>query len=172
MGNTIFGALSGEFKVSYGQFIHEIVDKLVSVLGKKKPTPVSPYLFHLCSKFECLRREEIQKIEVARECLELGIAPEVEPNVEEKDSDRGSLSPEAKQQKQTPSPCSRMKTTFKSPRGKSPVWNPDWKDMRCLDLGRWPFPTGSGRARSSLKSLFQDGSSDQRSFSAPRQLQG
>ena len=59
IGNTIFGALSGEYKVSWGQVIHEVVDKLVSMLGKRKPTPISPYLFHLYSKFECLRKEEI-----------------------------------------------------------------------------------------------------------------
>ena len=59
IGNTIFGALSREYKVSWGQVIHEIVDKLISVLGKKKFTPVSSYLFHLYSKFECLRKEEI-----------------------------------------------------------------------------------------------------------------
>ena len=59
VGNTVFGALSGEYKVSWGQVLHEVVDKLVFVLGKGKPTPVSPYLFHFYSKFECLREEEI-----------------------------------------------------------------------------------------------------------------
>ena len=37
IGNTVFGALSGENKVSWGQVIHEVVDKLVSVLGKGNP---------------------------------------------------------------------------------------------------------------------------------------
>ena len=59
IGNTIFGALSGEYKVTWGQILNKVVDKLVSVLGKGKPTPISPYLFHLYSKFECLREEEI-----------------------------------------------------------------------------------------------------------------
>ena len=68
--------------------IHEVVDKLVSVLGKRKPTPVSPYLFHLYSKFECLRKQEMQQLEIARECLELGVAPEVDPDVVEIESDR------------------------------------------------------------------------------------
>ena len=58
--NTVFGALSREYKVSWRHVIHEVVDKLVSMLGKRKPTPVSPYLFHLYSKFECLRKEEMQ----------------------------------------------------------------------------------------------------------------
>ena len=105
--------------------IHKVVDKLVSVLGKRKPIPISPYLFHLYSKFECLRKEEMQQLEVARECLELGIAPEVDPDVVEIESDRDSLSPDMKQQIPAPSLRSRMKTTFRSPKGKSLVRNPN-----------------------------------------------
>ena len=95
MGNIIFGALSGEYKVSWGHIFYEIVDKLVSELYKGKPTPISPYLFHFYSKYECLREEELQEIEVARECLELRVAPEAEtqPNVVELGSNRKLLSP-------------------------------------------------------------------------------
>ena len=112
-----------------------MVVRLVSVLGKRKPTLVSPYLFHLYSKYECLRGEEIQQIEVAREYLELGVAPEAEPepDVVEIDSDRGSLSPREQHKN------SQVKTTYKSHKGKSPVWNLDWKDMNCLHLGDDPF---------------------------------
>ena len=60
IGNTIFGALCREYKISWGQILHKVVDKLVSVLEKGKHTPITPYLFHLYSKFECLRGEEIQ----------------------------------------------------------------------------------------------------------------
>ena len=139
IGNMVFGALSGEYKVSWGQVIHEVVDKLVSVLGKRKPTPVSPYLFYLYNKFECLRREEMQQIEVARECLVMGVAPEAKPDVVEIESDRGSLSPDARQQTPGPSPHSRGKTTFQLPKGKSPVRNPNWKDLSALDLDNDPF---------------------------------
>ena len=38
----------------------------------------------------------MQQLEVAKECLELGIAPEVDSDVVEIESDRGSLSPKAK----------------------------------------------------------------------------
>ena len=58
VGNTIFGALSGEYKVTWRQVFHEVVDKLVSRLGKEKSTPISLYLFHLYSKFKCLREED------------------------------------------------------------------------------------------------------------------
>ena len=60
VGNTIFGALSKIKKISWGQVLHEVVDKLVSGLEKGKPTPISPYLFHLYNRFECLREDEMQ----------------------------------------------------------------------------------------------------------------
>ena len=137
IGNTVFGALKGEYLVSWGMVIHEVVDKLVSVLGKKKPTPVSPYLFHFYSKNECLRKEEMQQIEVARECLALEVAPETDPDVVELESDEGSLSPV--QMIPERSPRSRIKTTFRSPKGKSPVRNPDWKDLSNLEMEDEPF---------------------------------
>ena len=59
VGNTIFGTLSSEYKVSWGQVFYEIVDKLVSELDKGKPTPIRPNLFHLYSKYECPREEEL-----------------------------------------------------------------------------------------------------------------
>ena len=60
VGNTIFGALSKIRKVNWGQVLYEVVDKLVSGLKKEKPTPISPYLFHLYNRFECLREDEMQ----------------------------------------------------------------------------------------------------------------
>ena len=131
--NTIFGALSGEYKVSWGQVIHELVDKLVSVLGKRKPTPVSPYLLHLYYKSECIRKDEIQKMEVAKECLDMGFATEDKAEEEQDKSDRASLSPNACRQS-SPSTGKRMKTTIRSPKGKSPG-----HDLSCLDTTDNPF---------------------------------
>ena len=135
IGNTVFGALCGEYKVSWGMVIHEVVEKLVSVLGKRKPTPVSPYLFHLYGKFNCLRKEESQQLEVAKECLEFGVPPEQQPDdVEE--SDRGSLSPEVRP---TVPAAQRAKATFKSPRGKESARSPERKDLAFLDMDNGPF---------------------------------
>ena len=78
VGNTIFGALSGEYKISWGQVFHVVVDKLVFGLEKGKPTPISPYPFHLYNRFECLREDEMQQIEIAKECLEHDVGPEAE----------------------------------------------------------------------------------------------
>ena len=63
MDNTIFGALSGVRKFSWGLIFQEVVDKLVSGLEKGKPSPISPYLFHLYHRFECLRGDEMDMLE-------------------------------------------------------------------------------------------------------------
>ena len=95
VGNTIFISLSREYKVNWDQVIHEVVHRLVAHLEKKKPSPISPYLFHLYSRNECLKEEEIEELEVARKYLELGITPDVAGHLEvvEIDSERESLSP-------------------------------------------------------------------------------
>ena len=95
VGNTIFGALAGEYKVNWGQVIQEVVGHLVSNLEKRKTSPISPYLFHLYNKNECLKEEEIDELEVARKYLELGITLEAvaHPEVVEIESERELLSP-------------------------------------------------------------------------------
>lgn len=55
MINTIFGSMSGERPVSWGVFLQFVVEKLVSGVGKGKPSPICPYLFHLYVVNQCLR---------------------------------------------------------------------------------------------------------------------
>ena len=78
MGNTIFGALAGKYKVNWGQVVPIIVGRLVSNLEKEKASLINPYLFHLYNRNECLQEEELQELEVAKECLEDGVGPEVD----------------------------------------------------------------------------------------------
>ena len=141
--NTIFGALSGLWKVSWRQVIQEVVGKLVFNLEKGKPSPISPYLFHLYHWNECLKEEEMDTLESAKCYIEYGINPEVEtqPDVVEIDSERELLS-SAKQRKiLVASLGSRKKFTYWSPEGKSPVQNPDWKAiaMRSFEFEDHPF---------------------------------
>ena len=73
--------------------MQEVVEKLVSALEKGKPSPISPYLFHLYHKNECLRRGEMEELEVAKKYLEYGINLEIvaQPDVIEVDSERELL---------------------------------------------------------------------------------
>ena len=94
VGKTVFGAMAGEYKVKWRQVIQIVVGWLVANLEKKKPSSISLYLFHMYSKNECLKEEEIEELEVAKKYLELGITLDAagHPNVVEIDSKRKSLS--------------------------------------------------------------------------------
>ena len=61
---------------------------------------------------------------------------EPEPDVVELGSDRGSTNP---REQHKGSLSSRLKTMFRSSKGKDPIRNPDWKDMSYLDLNDDPF---------------------------------
>ena len=54
VGNTIFGALSGERLVDWGIVVKDLVQRLVSGMGKSKATPICPYVFHLYHSHELL----------------------------------------------------------------------------------------------------------------------
>ena len=54
VGNTIFGALSGERPVDWGIVVKDLVQRLLSGMGKSKATPICPYIFHLYHLHELL----------------------------------------------------------------------------------------------------------------------
>ena len=114
VGNTIFGALSKVRKISWGLVIQEVVGKLVSRLEKGKPSTISPYLFHLYHRFECLRREEMETIDIAKHILEYSVSPEVEmqSNVVGLDLDRESLSSAEQRKVLASSPSFKKKQTY------------------------------------------------------------
>ena len=117
VGNTIFGLLSGEYKVNWSQVIHEVVHRLVEYLEKGKSSPISPYLFHLYSRNECLNEDEMDEIEAARKFLELGISPEIVAHPEVVQLEWGSLSPKERFQATGTSSSGKLKQTYKSPKG-------------------------------------------------------
>ena len=131
VGNTIFGTLSKVWKVSWSEVIQEVVGQLVSNLKKEKPSPISPYLFHLYNRNEYLRGDEMDELEVVRKCLEYGVSPETvaHPDVVEIDSERECLSSAEQRKILGVSPRSRRKSTYQSPDRKSPIQNPDWKSI-------------------------------------------
>ena len=54
VGNTIFGALSGERPVDWGIVVKDLVQRLLSGMGKSKATPICPYIFHFYHSHELL----------------------------------------------------------------------------------------------------------------------
>ena len=56
--NTIFGALSEERPVDWGIVVKDLVQRLLSGMGKSKATPICPYVFHLYHSQELLLPNE------------------------------------------------------------------------------------------------------------------
>ena len=54
VGNTIFGALSWERPIDWGLVVKDLVQRLLSGMGKSKATPICPYVFHLYHSHEVL----------------------------------------------------------------------------------------------------------------------
>ena len=58
VGNTIFGALSGERPVDWGVVVKDVVQRLLFGMEKSKATPICPYIFHLYHAHEFLLTNE------------------------------------------------------------------------------------------------------------------
>ena len=85
VGNTIFGALSGERPVEWGVVVKDVVQRLLSGMEKSKATPICPYIFHLYHAHELLLTAEKKEYRI-HEAL-------VKHNVEsEEDDDPASRS--------------------------------------------------------------------------------
>ena len=76
MDNTIFGALSRERPVDWRIVVKDLVQRLLSGMGKSKATPICPYVFHLYHSQELLlsiekkeyrTKEALQKYNVESE---------------------------------------------------------------------------------------------------------
>ena len=99
IGNTIFGALSGDRPVDWGKVFSELVQRLVGGAGKAKPTPICPFLYHL---YECkglLTEEEETDYTTAKELNRYEIPPE-----RDEDSDSGVLRITGPEPQRAPAP--------------------------------------------------------------------
>lgn len=60
LGNTIFGALSGDRKIDWGVVLREYIAKLCTGVGKTKPSCICPFLYHLYHAQDCMMAQEKQ----------------------------------------------------------------------------------------------------------------
>ena len=75
LGNTIFGALSGDRSVDWAVIFMELVNRLVAGAGKAKPTPICPFLYHLYESKGLLTEEEETDYKAAQELNWYRITP-------------------------------------------------------------------------------------------------
>ena len=107
--------------------------RLVSHLEKGKPSPISPYLFHLYSRNECLKDEEIDEIEAARKYLEFRVSPEIVMLSEEEGFEHRSPSPRNKPHAIGTSSRGRLKHTYMSLEGSLKIRNLDWRSRMTFE---------------------------------------
>ena len=103
VGNTIFGALSGERPVDWGIVVKDLVQRLLSGMGKSKATPICPYVFHLYHAHELLLPAEKKEYRIHEALVKHNVESEedddpaspVNPDERESsdDSNRESLTP-------------------------------------------------------------------------------
>ena len=92
VGNTIFGALSGEGPVDWGIVVKDLVQRLLSGMGKSKVTPICPYVFHLYHSHELLLPVEKKEYRIKEALLKHNVEsegeedPESPANPDEEDS--------------------------------------------------------------------------------------
>ena len=93
VGNTIFGALSGERPVDWGQIMRDVVQRIFAGMGRSKATPLWPYIFHMYHSHKVLLPSEKKEYRIAEALLKHNVKPEEEEVSEaSEDSDRKSLS--------------------------------------------------------------------------------
>ena len=92
VGNTIFGALFGERSIDWGIVVKDLVQRLLSGMGKSKATPICPYMFHLYHSHELLLPAEKKEYRIKKALLKHNVElegeedPESSANPDEKDS--------------------------------------------------------------------------------------
>ena len=123
IGNTIFGALSGDRPVDWSKVFSELVQRLVGGAGRAKPTPICPFLYHL---YECkglLMEEEETDYTTAKELNRYEIPPE-----RDEDSDSGVLLITGPEPRRAPAPVNqvkrgnRVRKNCQAPEGSQHVW--------------------------------------------------
>ena len=124
IGNTIFGAISGERPVDWAIIFMELVNRLVGRAGKTKPTPICPFLYHLYESKGLLTEDEETNYTVAQKLNRYRITPDRDP-----ESDSGVLRITRPEPQRAAAPVNqikrgnRWKQTHRAPDGSPPTWS-------------------------------------------------
>ena len=82
VGNTIFGALSKERLIDWGIVVKDLVQRLLSGMGRSKATPIYPYVFHLYHSHELLLTAEKKEYRIKEALLKHNVELEGEEDPE------------------------------------------------------------------------------------------
>ena len=175
IGNTIFGALDGGREVDWGVVFRDMAQRLAKGVGKPKPTPICPFLFHLYEGQGLLTADEELDYRTAQEMAGYRLTPDPDswPGIDE---DEPTPTP-APSPRPGPlrTPNRRRKSTYRAPsesplirsRGPSspvppepqpreqqldphPEGGPEWVDKPFVSIAR-----GFRQARNQYESMEQ-----------------
>ena len=82
VGNTIFGALSGERPVDWGIVVKDLVQRLLFGMGKSKATLICPYIFHLYHSHKLLLLVEKKEYRIEEALVKHNVESEEEENLD------------------------------------------------------------------------------------------
>ena len=148
VGNMIFGALSGERPVDWGIVVKDLVQRLLSGMGKSKATPICPYIFHLYYSHKLLLPAEKKEYRIQEALVKHNVESEEEeepdspanPDKEESsdDSEYESLTPsevrEIQKQEAARLKISPINKRKQPPAPKEPVANKRKRGVSTLRL--------------------------------------
>ena len=85
IGNTLFGALDGRREVDWGVVFRDLAQRLTKGVGKPKPTPICPFLFHLYDGQGLLTSDEELNYRTAKDMAGYRITPDpdLQPKMDE-----------------------------------------------------------------------------------------
>ena len=78
IGNTLFGALDGGREVDWRVVFRDLAQRLEKGVGKPKPTPICPFLFHLYNGQGLLTSDEELDYRIAKEMAGYQITPDLD----------------------------------------------------------------------------------------------
>ena len=121
IGNTTFGAVDGGREVDWGVVFRDMAQRLAKGVGKPKPTPICPFLFHLYEGQGLLTADEELDYQTAKEMAEYRITPD--PDLRPKTDEDEPVPTPAPSPRPGPSrtPNRRKKSTYRAPSGSPPV---------------------------------------------------
>ena len=85
IGNMIFRALDGGREVDWRVVFRDLAQRLAKEVGKPKPTPICPFLFHLYDSHGLLTEEEDLDYRTAKELAGYRITPNPDSRSESED---------------------------------------------------------------------------------------
>ena len=121
IGNTIFGALDGGREVDWGVVFRDMIQRLAKGVGKPKPTPICPFLFHIYEGQGLLTAEEELDYRTAKEMAGYRITPDPDSRPGSDENEPAPAPASSPRPGPSRTPTKRKKSTYKAPSGSPPV---------------------------------------------------